>query len=168
MNEERIDILSPIILIGIGNEYRCDDSIGLHVVRTLKEQNLPDTIVVESNGDGAELIELFSSARTVILIDAVSSGGIPGTVYQFDAHKQPIPAQLTFQSTHAFGVGEAIELARVLGKLPPILLVYAIEGEDFSTGIRLTAKVGVAAHKVADQVYNRVQMQLEQLNTNSP
>ena len=114
MSEERTRMSSPILLIGIGNEYRSDDSIGLHVIRALKEEKLPETMMVESSGDGAELIELFSTARMAILIDAVSSGRKPGTIYQFEAHKQPVPAQISFQSTHAFGVGEAIELARVL------------------------------------------------------
>ena len=161
--------MSPsILLIGIGNEYRCDDSIGLHVIRALKTQNLPETIMVESSGDGAELIELFSTARMAILIDAVSSGRKPGTIYQFEAHKQPVPAQLSFQSTHAFGVGEAIELARVLEQLPPILLVYAIEGANFSAGLELTPKVEEASYKVAEQVRNKVQDTLKGLDTNSP
>ncbi len=157
---------SPILLIGIGNEYRCDDSVGLHIVRILNGLNLPDTIVVESSGDGAELIELFSSAGMVILIDAVSSGGMPGTIYLFEAHKQPIPAQLSFQATHAFGVCEAIELARVLKQIPPILLVYAVEGENFSTGVGLTLKVEKAAYKVVEQVRNRIQEVQKQLDTN--
>jgi hydrogenase maturation protease len=158
---------SPILLIGIGNEYRCDDHIGLHVIRILKERKLPETIILESSGDGAELIEMFSSARMAILIDAVASGGNPGTIYQFDAHKQPIPAQLSFQSTHAFGVGEAIELARVFEQLPPILLVYAIEGENFSLGIELTPKVEQAGQRVVEQVCEKVQYALKQLHANS-
>ena len=153
---------SPILLIGIGNEYRCDDGIGLHVIRAIKEQKIPDTISVESSGDGAELIEMFSTVRMAILIDAVSSGGIPGTIYQFDAHKKPLPAQLSFQSTHAFGVGEAIELARVLEQLPPILIVYAIEGENFSAGIGLTSKVERATRKVVEYVCSEVQNALKQ------
>jgi hydrogenase maturation protease len=152
---------SPILLIGIGNEYRCDDSIGLHVIRALRERKLPNTIIVESNGDGAELIEMFGSVGMAILIDAVSSGGIPGTIYQFDAHKQPVPVQLSFQSTHAFGVGEAIELARVLEQLPQTLIVYAIEGENFSTGIGLTSKVEQAARKVVEEVCSEVQNALK-------
>jgi hydrogenase maturation protease len=152
---------SPILLIGIGNEYRCDDSIGLHVIRALKERKLPETFIVESNGDGTELIEMFSSARRVILIDAVSSGGNPGTIYRFDAHKQPIPAKLSSQSTHAFGVSEAIELARVLEQIPPILIVYAIEGENFSTGIGLTANVERSAQEVVERVYDEVQKALK-------
>jgi len=158
----------PILLIGIGNEYRCDDSIGLHVIRALKEQKLPDTVIVESSGDGAELIEMLSSVRMAILIDAVSSGGNPGTIYKFDAHRQPLPTQLSFQSTHVFSVGEAIELARVLEQLPPILIVYAIEGENFSTGIGLTSKVEQAMQKVVEQVRGEVQNALKQIQTNSP
>ena len=159
---------SLILLIGIGNEYRSDDSIGLHVIRALKERKLPDTVSVESSGDGAELIEMFSSVRMAILIDAVSSGGNPGTIYKFDAHKQPIPAQLSFQSTHVFSVDEAIELARVLEQLPPILIVYAIEGENFSTGIGLTSKVERAVQKVVEQVCSEVQNALMSTQTNSP
>ena len=155
---------SPILLIGIGNEYRSDDSIGLHVIRALKEQNLPETLMIESSGDGAELIEMFSVARMAILIDAVSSGRKPGTIYQFEAHKQPVPAQLSFQSTHAFGVGEAIELARVLEQLPPILLVYAIEGANFSTGLKLTPKVEEAAYKVTERVRDKVLDTLTELS----
>jgi hydrogenase maturation protease len=153
---------SSILLIGIGNEYRSDDSIGLHVIRALKKRKLPGTIILESSGDGAELIDMFSTVRMAILIDAVSSGGTPGTIYQFDAHKQPLPAQLSFQSTHAFGVVEAIELARVLEQLPPILIVYAIEGENFSAGIGLTPKVKRATQKVVEYVYSEFQNALKQ------
>ena len=153
---------SPILLIGIGNEYRSDDSIGLHVIRALKKRKLPGTIIVESSGDGAELIDMFSTVRMAILIDAVSSGGNPGTIYKFDAHKQPLPAQLSFQSTHAFGVVEAIELARVLKQLPPILIVYALEGENFSAGIGLTSKVERATQKVVEYVYSEFQNALKQ------
>jgi hydrogenase maturation protease len=162
VNEERTLMTLLTLLIGIGNEYRCDDSIGLHVIRALKARNLPDTLSVESTGDGAELIEMFSSVGMAILIDAVSSGGHPGTIYKFDAHKQPLAAQLSFQSTHVFSVGEAIELARVLEQLPPILIVYAIEGENFSNGIGLTSKVERAVQKVVKLVCDEVQNVLMQ------
>jgi hydrogenase maturation protease len=47
-------------------------------------------------------------------------------------------------STHAFGVAEAVELARELGRLPGRLEVYAIEGADFSAGAELSAEVASA------------------------
>ena len=159
---------SPILLIGIGNEYRCDDSIGLHVIRALKEQKLPETTIVESSGDGAELIEMSSLARMTILIDAVSSGGEPGAIYRFDALRQTIPAQLSFQSTHVIGVAEAIELARILGQLPPSLIIYAVEGENFSIGVGLSSRAGDAVQKVVERVTCEVQDVLKELRAEFP
>jgi len=141
-----------ILLIGIGNEYRCDDGAGLAAIRALKARELPDTVVIESPSDGAQLMELWKSAAKVILIDAVSSGGVPGAVYRFDAHSQPIPACLSFISTHAFGLAEAIELARALHLLPQYLVVYAIEGQNFAIGTGLSREVEKAVQEVVEQV----------------
>ncbi len=141
-----------ILLIGTGNEYRCDDGAGLAAIRALKARDLPDTLVIESPSDGAELMEIWKSAARVILIDAVSSGGVPGTIYRFDAHAQPIPAYLSFLSTHAFGLAEAIELARALHLLPQYLAVYAIEGQNFTIGTGLSREVEKAVQEVVEQV----------------
>lgn len=75
---------------------------------------------------------------------------------------QAIPAQLSFHSTHAFSVAEAIELARVLGQLPSSLIVYAIEGKNFSSGIEPSPEVENSMRKVVEQVRNEVQAALKQ------
>ena len=77
-----------------------------------------------------------------------------------------MPGKTLIQS--GFSVGAAIELARVLEQLPPILIVYAIEGENFSTGIGLTSQVEQAVKKVVEQVCSEVQNALKQRQTNSP
>ena len=59
----------------------------------------------------------------------------------FDAGNSPIPSDFFNYSTHAFSVAEAVELARALNKLPTRLLIYGIEGVDFSAGIGLTEAV---------------------------
>src|SRR5215831_6522509 len=157
---------SPILLIGIGNEYRCDDSLGLHIVRSLKKREMQNTCIVESSGDGAELLEMFKLARMAIVVDAGSSGGKPGTIYKFNVHEHPLPAQLSFQSTHAFGLEEAIELARVLNQLPATLIVFAIKGENFSTGIGLSSSVEKGTQEASEMVFRELQSALEQMQTN--
>jgi hydrogenase maturation protease len=52
-------------------------------------------------------------------------------------------------STHAFGVPDAIELARVLDRLPARLEVYAIEGASFAAGDRLSPAVDQAVEQLA-------------------
>ena len=146
-----------ILLIGTGNEFRCDDGAGLAAIRALKAREIPGTLVIESPSDGAELMELWKSAAKVILIDAVSSDGVPGTVYRFDARSQPIPACHSFLSTHAFGLAEAIELARALHVLPQYLVVYAIEGQNFTIGTGLSREVEKAVQEAVEQVTCEVQ-----------
>ena len=151
---------SPTLLIGIGNAYRNDDGVGPVVIRELQAKGLPDTSCIESDGDGATLIDAWSTDSKVILIDAVSSGAKPGTIHRFDALAQPIPASLSFLSTHAFGVAEALRLARALHRLPASLLVYGIEGKNFAVGADLSPEVEHAAHEVVEQIVKEFQAAL--------
>lgn len=137
-----------VLVIGIGNEYRGDDGAGLVVARRIKELNLPDVRMLEAGGEGAALMEAWQGAEAAILIDAVYSGGTPGTVYRFDARTESIPAKFFHYSTHAFSVAEAIELARALNQLPPRLIVYGIEGLRFDAGVGLSAEVERATQEV--------------------
>ncbi len=148
---------APILVIGIGNEYRSDDGVGLVVARELRAKNLPGMLVTESSGDGATLMEVWEAASAVILIDAASSGAAPGTIYRFDAPTQPLPMGVSFHSTHVFGVAEAIGLAGALQQLPPCLIMYAVEGESFSAGVGLSPEVAEAAQRVVEQVTHDVQ-----------
>jgi hydrogenase maturation protease len=142
----------PILVIGIGNEYRSDDGAGLVVARGLRAKNLPGMLIIESSGDGAALMEAWKAAASVILIDAAASGKAPGTIHRFDALTQPMPTGFSFHSTHAFGVAEAIGLAQALQQLPSRLMVYAIEGKNFTAGVGLSPRVAKAVQKVIAQI----------------
>jgi hydrogenase maturation protease len=73
-------------------------------------------------------------------------------VRRFEAHRRPLPASLLATSSHAFGVEHAVELSRALGTLPPTLIVYAVEGEDFETGHDLSPAVADVVPGVAEWV----------------
>jgi len=129
------------IFIGVGNPFRSDDGAGRAVVRRLRKEIPADIRVLEETGDGAELLEAWEGTDRVILVDAVQSGAPPGTIHRFDARAEKLPSWFSRSSTHAFGVAEAIELARTMGDLPPCLIVYGIEGLDFSAGTELSPEV---------------------------
>jgi hydrogenase maturation protease len=83
----------------------------------------------------------------------VRSGAAPGTVHRFEVAERPLPAGLrSSTSTHAVGIGEAIELARALGRLPSRLVVYAVEGQCFEAGATLSGAVAAAVDRVAEVV----------------
>jgi hydrogenase maturation protease len=143
---------SNILVIGIGNDHRGDDAVGLTVARRLKQQ-LPASVAIgEASGEGTALLEAWRKAALVILIDAVQSGATPGTIHRIDARAQSVPSNFFHYSTHAFGVAEAVELGRALGQLPPRLVIYGIEGETFAAGVGLSAVVEKAAGEVTRRV----------------
>ncbi|HWP48455.1 MAG TPA: hydrogenase maturation protease [Candidatus Limnocylindrales bacterium] len=148
---------SPILLIGIGNKYRSDDGIGLEIACRLKALNLPGIKVMEETGEGTTLLEAWKGVDRVILFDAICSGAMPGTIYRFDARNQSIPAKFFHHSTHALGIPEAIELARALHQLPTYLIVYGIEGKNFTAGLGFSSEVEAAAQEVVKQVLREIQ-----------
>ena len=145
-----------VLIIGIGNAQCGDDGVGPAVVEALEARGLPGVELMFCEGDGLQMLDAWKNVGKVVLIDAVMSGGKPGTVYRFDAHAQRLPADLSFSSTHAFGVAGAIELARVLDQLPSYLMVYAIEGKNFSIGAGLSPEVELAVLDVVERVANEV------------
>ena len=130
-----------VLIIGIGNDHRHDDAVGLTAARRLRARKLPRITIVEATGEGTALMEFWQNADTVILLDAVQSGAAPGTIHRLDACNQTVHTSFLRCSTHALGVAEAIELARALNRLPPRLLVLGIEGRDFTPGSGLSLEV---------------------------
>ncbi|MGB7438443.1 MAG: hydrogenase maturation protease [Candidatus Acidiferrum sp.] len=137
------------ILIGVGNPFRSDDGAGRIVLAHLRGRIPTAVEVLEETGDGAELLDNWKDADSVIVVDAVQSGAPPGTIHVWDARTEKLPGWFSHSSTHAFGVAEAIELARTMGDLPQRLIVYGIEGLDFSAGTELSPEVAQAVPTVA-------------------
>ena len=133
--------MARICVIGVGNESRGDDAVGLEVARRLHRLRLPGVTVQEMGGDLSSLLDRWQDADAVILIDASAADAAPGAIVRLEPLTQPIPKGVFPCSTHAFGVVEAIELARALQQLPPYLTVYGIEGKQFNMGGELSAEV---------------------------
>lgn len=138
------------VLIGVGNAFRGDDGVGVAVARRVADRGEID--VVTCHDEPSRLLDAWAGADLALVVDAVASGAEAGTVHRFDATERPLPAAVFRGSTHAFGVGDAIEVGRALGRLPGRLLVYGVEGASFTTGDRLSPPVAAAVERLADEL----------------
>ena len=143
-------------MIGVGNDLRGDDAAGLEVVRRLVDLDRPEQVEVRE-GAGAGLLDLWDGACAVVLVDSVRSGAAPGTLLRIDASTGATLVGLRGASSHSVGVAEAIELARALGRLPPSVVLYGVEGASFGAGADLTAAVAAAIDPAAHAVREEVQ-----------
>jgi hydrogenase maturation protease len=132
---------SDVILIGIGNEFRSDDFVGIMTVREIKEQMRPEAQIIEESGEGSKLMEAWNDAKAVVLIDAISSHATPGTISRIDLNEMTIPKNMRLFTTHAFGVAQAVELARGIGSMPAKIILFGIEGKNFSLGFSVSSEV---------------------------
>jgi hydrogenase maturation protease len=138
---------ASMVIIGVGNEYRGDDGAGIAVARRLRVLFSTGVTVLEESGEGAALIEAWQGATWVILVDAVRSGSPPGTIHRLDARVAPMPTGF---------FAEAVELARSLDQLPPHVIVYGIEGENFTAGVELSPSVKQAVGEVVERAAEEV------------
>ena len=123
-----------ILVIGVGNAQRGDDSIGLVVAQRLADRNLPGLQVKQQSGEALSLIAAWEGHNDVVLVDAASSGAAPGTIHRFNAIEERLPERRFTASSHGFGLSQALELARALDRLPARCRVFAVEGETFGHG----------------------------------
>jgi hydrogenase maturation protease len=145
-------------VIGVGNAWRGDDAVGLLVVRSLKADPMPEVEIAECPGTVTAVREAWKDAAGVIVVDAVVSGGPPGTIYRFSAHDGGVPAQLSRSpSSHGWGVAEALALGQLFQELPPYLIIYGIEGQRFGPGQEVSQEVAAAIPEAAQRLRREIQ-----------
>jgi hydrogenase maturation protease len=134
------------LVIGVGNRDRGDDAAGPVVCDLLGEVPGVRTLVLE--GSVIDLPARWSPDDDVVIVDAAAPAGTPGRVFEVDALADRLVPPSTV-STHTVDVAAAIELARVLDRLPRSLRVIGIEGESFEHGTALSSGVAPAVRFVA-------------------
>jgi hydrogenase maturation protease len=145
--------VGDVVVIGVGNPERGDDGVGSQVVAHLAGYVPPGVRLATTGGsDPATVMELWEGSRRAILVDAMVSGAEAGSVERFDATSEPLPHNVRLVSTHAMGAGLAVEMARALGKLPPHLTVYGIEGSSYGHGTELSPRVAGAVRIAAGMI----------------
>lgn len=140
------------VVIGVGNAYRGDDAVGLAVAERVRGAVPDDVVVLECEQEPTRLVDAWEGADVAVVVDACAGADAPGTVHRYDAGEGPLPARVFRSSTHAFGVGDAVELSRALGRLPARLVVFGVEGSSFAAGAGLSPPVESALEGVVDAI----------------
>ncbi len=133
--------MNPLI-IGIGNEFRGDDAIGLLVARSLK-QKFPDVNIIESNGDITDLLNHFKQYNPIIIIDAAITNDENriGKVNYLVINKNLPALNIKFYSSHALAVMEVIKIAEQLNLLPDEIHIYGISGMNFNLNEKISERL---------------------------
>ena len=130
-----MNVAGRALVIGLGSLHGGDDRVGLDVARSISAAQ-PDGVEVVEHADPTDLVELWTGRDRVVVVDALLAGEEPGVVRVIEAGvgEPSLAASRTWTSsggTHAFGLSDAIALARTLGRLPRRLTVVGVVGRTF-------------------------------------
>lgn len=138
-------------MLGIGNVLMGDDGAGVRAVEYFKAWFTPPPGVecLDGGTAGLGLLSTIEGRKTLIIVDAVTSGGPPGTVVVFPLCRMkeaPVRA-----SAHGIGVAELLAAAKFKGWKPSVTLV-GIAPESISAGLALSPAVEEALPKAAEEI----------------
>jgi hydrogenase maturation protease len=131
----------PVLILGIGNFILKDEGVGVHVVEKLKNMVLPPDVEVMDGGTmGLDLLYAIEGRKKVIVIDTVSAGEPPGTIYRF-TEKALTEKKELLRTAHGIDFTDVIKTSEFLGTKPDEVVFIGIEPEDISEGLELSPKI---------------------------
>lgn len=131
----------PIAVVGIGNILMHDEGIGVRVIEHLAQMKLPDGVeLVDGGTAGADLIDVFSDRKLLIIVDAISGEYAPGTVLRMSP-EDTVKADVTALSLHEVGIVETLEMTKHLNCAPQKVVVFGVKPGELSCGIGLSPEM---------------------------
>ena len=131
---------SNVLILGIGNLLLSDEGVGVHAVRCLAQRELlPGVEVLDGGTSGADLVDHLDGRTKVVVIDAASGDGPPGTVYRCEARE--LIEQEGSLSLHEFGLADSLHMAERLGCAPQRVIVLGVQPATMEPGLDLSPEV---------------------------
>ena len=143
------------LVIGCGNLLRGDDAVGPTLVRRLLERGLPPGMEVADGGtSGMDVAFRMRGADLVVLVDAATTGGAPGTLYRLAGQEVESLPPLEGLNLHSFRWDHALAFGHWLLKddYPRQVVVYLIEAESLELGAPLSASVESTMLRLVDHL----------------
>ena len=150
-----------LLVLGIGNLLMGDEGVGVHAIRALEKEQLPDGVEMLDGGTGGfHLLSCLTDYACVIVIDATMDGREPGTVgITRPRFLSDYPRSL---GAHDIGLRDLIESAALLGPLPVVYLITVSIADLRCLSTELTPTVQQALPGVVHSVHRILREKLVQ------
>lgn len=140
-------------MAGFGNVLRGDDGFGVAVVHRLGVAGLqsPDVELMEVGTGGLRLAqELLSGYDRLVVVDAMTRGGPPGTLYVLEVESVEAASQVDM---HLTVPARALSVAKALGALPSRVFMVGCEPAEVD---ELTTELSPAVQATVEDAVRRV------------
>lgn len=143
------------LVVGIGNDFRCDDGVGVAVAGRIAELRIAGVRVMINTGDPASVLDAWTCVPLAIAVDAARcEAAQPGRIRRWSPGHYAASAVV---SSHGFGLAQTLSLGEALGRLPQRLVVFTVDVDDVSRQTTLTPAVAAVVPQVVDAVLAEIE-----------
>jgi hydrogenase maturation protease len=148
------DLIPPLCaVIGCGNPTRSDDGVGAAVIRRLAPRAGPGLQLLDAGTDGMAVMFAARGCRSLIVVDACTTGAAPGTLFEVPAEVLATPHEPSF-TLHDFRWEHALHAGRKMyGRdFPAEVTVLLVEARSLGFGLTLSAEVDAAVGRAVARI----------------
>ncbi|TWT48049.1 hypothetical protein Pla22_50490 [Rubripirellula amarantea] len=138
------------LVVGIGSPHG-DDAIGWLVADALKESTDGGETRIEKAASPIEIFNAIDDCERLILCDGCSGLGSPGDTRRWQWPSSEF-GQVNWSGTHDFSLIATLQLGERLNRLPPQVVVWAIEIDTNRVGDTLSPSVASAIPDFVQQI----------------
>lgn len=141
------------LVLGIGNLIMTDDGVGVRVAqRLMEEYHFPEGVTVMDGGTlGLDLLPHLEGVERLLMVDALETGGPPGTVMRLSGEEIPMALQ-TKLSPHQMGLQDLLTVAEFQGNRPAEMVLWGVQPESIELGMELSPAVAARVDLLVEKM----------------
>ena len=145
--------MTQVLILGTGNLLLSDDGVGVHTIGRLQEAvELPEEVRVLDGGTlGLNLLPFLEGVSYLVIVDAMETGGPPGTLRRLDG--DDVPAYFSIKmSPHQIGVPDMLLAAKLRDLYPREVVVLGVQPASTEVGLELSPLVAAQVDPLVDKI----------------
>lgn len=142
-----------VVVLGVGNVLMADEGAGVRCIERLEAAGaLPAGVVAIDGGTSShELLGDLEDLDLLVIVDAVASGGAPGSLIRLEGNR--IPSAFSNKlSPHQHGINDLLATLTLLGRAPGRVVVHGVTPARIALGLELSPEVEAALPELAARV----------------
>ncbi len=146
-----------VLVLGLGNVLLGDDGLGAAALARIERRyRTPPGVQLEDGGTlGLSLLGLLAESERVILVDAVRTGGPPGTLVRIDGD-EVIDAVRERLSPHQIGVADLLDAARLIDCYPTTVTLLGLVPDAIDLSVARSSAVDASLDELVAAVAREV------------
>lgn len=135
-----------------------DDGVGVRVVQILSEGYVfPSEVTILDGGTlGLDLLTHLEGVERLLIIDAMETGGPPGTIVRMTGEEIPMVFE-TKLSPHQMGLKDLLAVSVLRGITPPEMVLLGIQPGNIELGVDLTPPVEAQLDTLVDMALRELE-----------